>query len=190
MKMIRSISTLILLALLDTFHASAQTLTQTVRGRVTDHISKSPIPGATVMVLGSDPLIGAVTDRSGDFRITEVPVGTYTLRIGFVGYRDAILSRIQVNSGKESVLTIVLEEEFNQMDEVVVSATEKDRTINDMVTVSGRTFSVEETRKYAAAINDPGRMATSFAGVYVGDASHVPGRFENFQLASHQIRYT
>lgn len=169
MKMIPSISTLILLALLGTFHASAQTLTQTVRGKVTDHITKSPIPGATVMVLGSDPLIGAVTDESGDFKITQVPVGAYTLRIGFVGYRDAILSQIQVNSGKETVLTIVMEEEFNQMDEVVVSATEKDRTINDMVTVSGRTFSVEETRKYAAAINDPGRMATSFAGVVGSD---------------------
>ncbi|EOZ97842.1 TonB-dependent receptor [Indibacter alkaliphilus LW1] len=164
-----SINILILMALLVTFQASAQTLTQTVRGKVTDHITKSPIPGANVMVLGSDPLIGAVTDGSGDFRITQVPVGTHTLRIGFIGYKDVILAQVQVNSGKETVLTIVLEEEINQMNEVVVSATEKERTINDMVTVSGRTFSVEETRKYAAAINDPGRMATSFAGVVGAD---------------------
>jgi hypothetical protein len=34
----------------------------------------------------------------------------------------------------------------------------------------------------------PNGNATSWA--YVWDAAHAPGRFENFQMASHQIRYT
>lgn len=34
-----------------------------------------------------------------------------------------------------------------------------------MAVVSARTFSVEETRKYAAAVNDPARMVASYAGV-------------------------
>lgn len=34
-----------------------------------------------------------------------------------------------------------------------------------MATVSTRTFSVEETQRFAAAINDPARMATAYAGV-------------------------
>lgn len=38
-----------------------------------------------------------------------------------------------------------------------------------MATVSARTFSVEETRKFAAAVNDPARMVTSYAGVVSGD---------------------
>jgi hypothetical protein len=35
--------------------------------------------------------------------------------------------------------------------------------------VSARSFSVEETQKYAAAVNDPARMAANFAGVMAGD---------------------
>ncbi|MGX7835636.1 hypothetical protein ACWKSR_10850, partial [Campylobacter fetus subsp. venerealis] len=75
------------------------------------------------------------------------------------------MPNIKLNSGKEVVLAISAEEDITQIDEFVVTANEKDRTINDMIQVSGRTFSVEETRKFAAAVNDPGRMAISFPGV-------------------------
>ncbi|GAA0878377.1 carboxypeptidase-like regulatory domain-containing protein [Algoriphagus jejuensis] len=143
----------------------AQNLTQTVRGKVVDQVSKAPIPGATVTILNTDPLLGAATDLNGDFKIPGVSLGNHTLRISYVGYKDLILPNVLVNSGKEVVLAISIEEDFGQLDEVVVMGAEKERTVNDMVTVSGRTFSVEETRKFAAAVNDPGRMATSFSGV-------------------------
>ncbi len=147
----------------------AQNLTQTVRGRVVDQVSQIPIPGATVTVLNTDPLMGTATDANGDFKIQQVPLGNHTLRVSFVGYKDLILPNVLVNSGKEVVLAVTIEEEFGQLDEVVVMGAEKERTVNDMVTVSGRTFSVEETRKFAAAVNDPGRMAQSFSGVVSTD---------------------
>jgi hypothetical protein len=166
----KSIFTLLALTLLISWQAlRAQSLTQTVRGKVIDQISQTPLPGATVMILNTDPLMGAAADMDGYFKLPQVPLGTHTLRISFVGYEDLILPNVLVNSGKEVVLTITLEESLDQMDEVVVLATEKDRTVNDMVTVSGRTFSVEETRKFAAAVNDPGRMAASFSGVVSTD---------------------
>ncbi len=143
----------------------SQTLTQTVRGKVVDQISRAPIPGATVMILHTEPLMGVATDVDGDFKMAQVPLGTHTLRVSFVGYKDQILPNVLVNSGKEVVLTLSLVEEIGQLDEVVVLGAEKEWTVNDMVTVSGRTFSVEETRKFAAAVNDPARMATSFSGV-------------------------
>jgi hypothetical protein len=37
--------------------------------------------------------------------------------------------------------------------------------LNELSLVSTRAFTVEETQRYAAAVNDPLRMATSFAGV-------------------------
>src|SRR5690606_4606755 len=148
---------------INTLHA--QTLTQTVRGKVVDQVTKSPIPGATVMILNIDPLMGSTTDLDGDFKILQVPVGNHTLRVSFVGYKDLLLTNVLVNSGKEVVLSVSVEEDFGQLQEVVVLAAETERTVKDMVTVSGRTFSVEETRKSAAAVNDPGRMATSFSGV-------------------------
>lgn len=147
----------------------AQSLTQTLRGKVVDQVTQIPLPGATVMVLNTDPLVGASTDVEGEFKIQKLPVGTYTIRVSFIGYKDFILPNVIVNTGKEVVLNIPIEEDIVQMDEIVVTATEKDRTINDMVLISGRTFSVEETRKFAAAVNDPARMAASFSGVLSTD---------------------
>src|SRR5690606_37678565 len=147
----------------------AQSLTQTLRGKIVDQVTQMPLPGATVMVLNTDPLVGATTDVEGEFKILKLPVGTYTIRVSFIGYKDFILPNVIVNSGKEVVLNIPIEEDIVQMDEIVVTATEKDRTINDMVLISGRTFSVEETRKFAAAVNDPARMAASFSGVVSTD---------------------
>jgi Outer membrane receptor for ferrienterochelin and colicins len=71
-----------------------------------------------------------------------------------------------VNSGKEVVITAAIEEDITLMDAVVVTPDiEKNKPLNDMASVSARTFSVEETRKYAAAVNDPARMVASYAGV-------------------------
>lgn len=156
---------LFLMLSLLSFAAKTQTLSQTIRGKVVDQVTQIPMPGATVMVLNTDPLLGEITNELGEFKIPAVPIGSQTLRVSFVGYKDIILPNIQVNSGKEVVLQVALEEDITQIQEFVVTATDKDRTINEMVVVSGRTFSVEEARKFAAAVNDPGRMAISFSGV-------------------------
>ena len=148
----------------------AQTLTQTVRGIVVDQSLQTPLPGATVVVLNSAPLNGASTDASGQFRLLKVPVGRQTLQISIVGYGTATLPNITVDAGKELVLTVALQETVGQLSEVTVKPTvDKDKPLNDMAAVSARTFSVEETQKFAAAVNDPARMATAYAGVVGAD---------------------
>jgi hypothetical protein len=151
------------------YDTCAQQLTQTIRGIILDNITQTPLPGANVILLNTDPILGATTDVDGNFRIPNVPVGTYAVKISFVGYKDRVLPSVTVNSGKEVVLNIPIEENIVEMNEIVITATEKEKPINDMAVVSARTFSVEETRKFAAAVNDPARMVTSFAGVVQTD---------------------
>lgn len=150
-------------------NAQAQELTQTIRGTVIDQVSQTPLPGANVILLNSSPVVGVTTDIDGHFKITKVPVGSHAIKITFIGYKEITLPNVIVNSGKEVVLSIAIEEDVMQMQELVITATEKDRALNDMSVVSARTFSVEETRKFAAAVNDPARMVTSFAGVVSAD---------------------
>lgn len=156
------------------FAATAQ-LTQTIRGSVVDVVSKTPLPGATVVLINSDPLIGSTTDADGNFKLSKVPVGTHSIRISFIGYKELILPNITVNSGKEVVLNVPIEEDITVMEEIVVTPdAEKNKPLNEMATVSARTFSVEETRKFAAAANDPARAALSFAGVVTtGDGNNT-----------------
>lgn len=160
---------LTLALLLISWSVKAQ-LTQTIRGMVVDHVTQTSLPGASVVLVNSQPLIGATTDVDGNFRLRKIPVGTYSLRISFIGYKDITIPNIVVNSGKEVVLIIPIEEAVTQLQEIVVRPdVEKNKPLNEMATVSTRTFSVEETRKFAAAVNDPARAAVSFAGVVSAD---------------------
>ncbi len=160
----------ILLILLTATRAQAQTPTQTIRGNITDKVTQTPLPGATVLIPGTDPIMGTTTDANGNFRLENVPVGNVSLRITYLGYQDVELSNVVLNSGKELVLSLSMEEDFELMATVEITAnTEKDKPLNEMATVSARSFSVEETRKFAAAVNDPARMVTSFAGVVQTD---------------------
>lgn len=151
-------------------HAFSQPITQNIRGVVIDKVSQSPMPGAVVVLMNTNPLKGTSTDADGKFMLANVALGKQTLKITYMGYKEQVIPNITVNSGKEVVLTVQLEENITEAKEVVITArVEKNKPLNEMSTVSTRTFSVEETQKFAAAINDPARMATSFAGVVAGN---------------------
>lgn len=150
--------------------SQAQNLTQVIRGTVIDKNVKNELIGATVILPSTSPMLGTVTDVNGNFRIENVPAGTYTVRVSYIGYKPLDIPNVQVNTGKETILTIELEENIIQGNEIIVTADKrKDQPLNELSTVSARTFSVEETQRYAAAVNDPGRMVTSFAGVVSTD---------------------
>lgn len=144
----------------------AQELTQTVRGKVIDETSEITLPGATIFLLNTNPTIGSVTNLDGEFRLENVPIGRYTAFISFVGYESVSIPNIVVHSGKSNYLSVQLKESLVQLEEVLVKGERpKDLPLNEMAVVSARTFSVEETERYAAGLDDPARMATAFAGV-------------------------
>lgn len=141
-------------------------LTQTVRGVVVDQYTHLPLPGANIVVAGTDPLLGGTADADGSFKISNVPVGRSTLRISTIGYNSRTLSNILLGTGKELVLEIKLTESLTAIDEVVVTAAQTDLSaLSETTIVSGRSFSVEETKRYAGSLGDPARMASGFTGV-------------------------
>lgn len=150
---------------------TAQELTQTVRGTILDTDTKTPIFGAKVVVIDANPVIGSVSNEFGEFRLEKVPATRVTLRITAIGYQEIMLPSVLVETGKEKVLNIEMTGEVRVLADVEVKA-QKDKTesINSMATVSAKTFTVEETNRYAGSLNDPARMVSGFAGV-VGDAS-------------------
>ncbi len=149
---------------------SAQNLSQTIKGRIVDKESQITLPGANVVILRTNPLLGCVSDLEGNFRIEEVPVGRYNIQVSYMGYEPVTIPEVLVGSGKEVVLNIEMKESVTQMDEIVVKANiRKDRPQNSMATISARSFTVEETRRYAGGLDDPARMASAFAGVTTGN---------------------
>ncbi len=145
---------------------SSQELTQVVRGRITDQESQAPLPFATIAVITTDPPVGTISGEEGTFRIENVPVGRHDIHITYTGYETRKIAEMMVSTGKEVVLDISMKEQISRLEEVEIKAyTKKDKPLNSMATVSARTFSVEEARRYAGGFDDPGRLVSSFAGV-------------------------
>ncbi|WP_342089087.1 TonB-dependent receptor [Dyadobacter sp. OTU695] len=142
--------------------------TQTVRGTILDASSKTPVIGAAVQIVGSNPLTGTVTDTDGRFRLANVSVGRTRLKITALGYEEIVLGEVIVNAGKEVVLDLTMTESVLSLDEAIVShKRSEDHTVanNEMATVSARPFNASETIRYAGSLGDPSRMAANFAGV-------------------------
>lgn len=139
---------------------------QTVRGTVVDKETRMPLIGAVIQLYNDSAMQGgAATDFDGHFRINNVPVGRYTIKVQYTGYLQALMPNIIVNSGKEIILNLELETSAVEVAEVVIKGDRKDGTVNEMASGSGRMFSVEETNRYGGSRGDPARMASNFAGV-------------------------
>ena len=144
----------------------AQSITQTIRGRIIDTDTRAPLYGANVVVANTDPYLGTTTDPEGNFRIENVPVGRQTLLVSYIGYLEKQVAGLNINSGKETVLEIELIESVSQLEEVTIKANTNQReTMNDMAVNSARQFSVDESGRYAGSRNEVSRMAANYAGV-------------------------
>lgn len=63
------------------------------------------------------------------------------------------------------VINVELEENAIKMDEVEVKASSEKDLVNTMQMANMKSFSIEETERYAGSRQDPARMAQNFAGV-------------------------
>ncbi len=77
----------------------------TIHGVVSDSTTAKPLVGANVYLLGT--ALGSASDFEGEYRITQVPPGQYTLRISYIGYKMKDL-QITVQYGQTMVLNVAL----------------------------------------------------------------------------------
>ena len=160
---------IILISILSLSFASAYSQ-QTVKGKVVDLESQFPLPGVNVQFINGDFTNGVATDMNGNFKIENVPLGRKQIRFTFIGYTPQTQT-IVVNSGKEVVLNVSIEESTEMLEAFEVSSNEKREVNNEMAIISAQQFSVEETERYAGSRGDPARMASNFAGVQGADDS-------------------
>jgi Carboxypeptidase regulatory-like domain len=134
----------------------AQTPTQTVRGRVLGFENNEILVGASVSL--SDTKLLALTDNEGVFRIENVPVGRYKLTVSFVGFKPYEMPDVWVQSGKEVVLTINLNQSVENLETFTTTTS---RFANQTVLSISNS---EDYLKYPANFNDPARMITYLPG--------------------------
>jgi TonB-dependent SusC/RagA subfamily outer membrane receptor len=95
---------------------TAQTWAQSISGTVVDE-NNEPLPGVAVLVVGTGK--GMATDFDGNYTITGLKAGEYTLEFSFIGYKKASRTAT-LKEGENTVLNVKMEVEANMIDEVVV----------------------------------------------------------------------
>jgi len=142
---------------------------QTLKGTVVDATIQIPLFGAKI-TLAEDSNIHVVADINGKFRIDSLPAGRYTLLCNVKKYEAQSIDVLLTSAKEEEVTFYMRLISFNQVKKVAVKGIQYNKpVVNDMAPISSHSFGVAETQNFAAAVNDPGRMATSFAGVVGSD---------------------
>ena len=91
-----------------------------IRGTVVDSKSKEPLVGANIVIEGTS--YGSPSDLQGSFMILNVPVGTYSIKATYIGYRAMTISNVRVNSDLTTEANFSLPSEDVQVEAVEVVA--------------------------------------------------------------------
>ncbi|MCG8386335.1 MAG: TonB-dependent receptor, partial [Cytophagales bacterium] len=88
-----------------------------LRGKVIDEGTNEPVTGAVILMESTS--LGAVSDAQGNYRITSIDPGNYTLKISYIGY-ETFSQDLSINAGQEKVLDVFLTESIYSLQEVEV----------------------------------------------------------------------
>jgi outer membrane receptor protein involved in Fe transport len=91
-----------------------------IRGTIVDQATKEPLVGANVIIEGTT--MGTATDVDGTFMIINVPVGTYTMRASYIGYRTFTITNIRVSGDLTTEVNFALSSEDVQVQTVEIVA--------------------------------------------------------------------
>jgi outer membrane receptor for ferrienterochelin and colicins len=113
----------------------------------------SAIPGATIRV--ENTVLGAVADKNGKFKITQLKEGEYTLVVTSVGH-EPVKKQIKVDNRMDSI-SFIMSESINLTNEVVVTGNRTDRIYNDLPirvsVVDNRIFEATRSMNLSEGIN-------------------------------------
>ncbi len=130
-------------------------------GRITDLDTHQPLVGANVMLEGTD--LGAAANAEGRFRIVNIPVGSYTVRVMMMGYKAQARANVHVVPQRETVINMALEPTVLEVEGLTVTAGFFERA-KDAV-VSTRTIDIEEIRSDPVGAYDIFRMMQALPSV-------------------------
>jgi len=168
-EMLRKVFIVLLTLLVSSSMLYAAT-TGKIAGVVKDKETGEPLPGANVIVVGTT--LGAATDVNGQYVILNVPVGTYSVKAGFIGYRDVTIHNIRVSLDLTTEANFDLPTEAIELGSVEIVAerplVNKNAT-NEVHIVSGEQIKKLPLRGYENV------AALSGAVVKVGGTLYVRG---------------
>lgn len=141
----------------------AQEVSQQLTGKIIDKISKKPVSGAVIILKQKDTELTATSDSTGYYQIKNIQPGAYSISVVLVGYSPFSQDELVVYSGKQKTVDVELSESPLYIKEVEIR--DERKSIDNLSSLNERSFTVEQTQRFASALFDPARMVTAVPGV-------------------------
>ncbi|MDZ7690645.1 MAG: carboxypeptidase-like regulatory domain-containing protein [Balneolaceae bacterium] len=165
---------LVVYNLMETPSKTDQVQTGTITGQVTVESSGESLPGANVFLEGTQK--GATTDTDGNYMLTGIEPGSYTLVARFIGFQS-FEQEVEIEADQTLTVNIQLAEQVAGLDEVVVTGTagqaRRREVGNSISSVDMETMtSVPVSTEQALQAQVPGLSVTSTSGS-IGAGSQI-----------------
>ncbi len=148
----------------------AQT-TGRLAGRVRDNDGNA-VAYASVILLGTDPLLGAQTKEDGTYILINIPVGSYDVQAQQIGYRPTTVTGQRINVNETSTLNITVVRDAVEIEGLIFVA-EREMVVADR-TGSSRGIT-QETLENIAVDSIEGIIALQAGATQIGDDLHIRG---------------
>jgi len=131
------------------------------KGKIIEQFTKQPAPGASIQI--DETEFAAVSDSTGTFTITDIPIGTYAVTVSSIGFQTKKISEMTITANKTYYSEIELTEEASTLNEVKIQAYKGER--NPLTPVSAFSYSREEIFRSPGAQGDIMRALSNLPGV-------------------------
>jgi len=141
----------------------AQQYTGNVVGSVTDGKTRELLPSVNIQVIEL-PMIGTTTDASGNFALSGLPVGTYSIKATIIGYEGSILTNVVVSTGRSTKIVFRLYEQAVQVGEVTVRANYFSRN-SQLSPLSVNSYDRADVKRQPGSAMDVQRVIQNLPGI-------------------------
>lgn len=156
----------LLILMLMSISVSAQTGGGRIAGVVIDNTDEDPLPGATLFI--EELKKGDVTNKYGEFSFSNIPFGTYTFTVKFMGYQTAV-QKVTVSKENVKKTIIRLKAEVKSLDEVVVMGKSEARKIREQA----MPVSVISMKQLQGTVSDVQGILAKTVGVAIRSSGGV-----------------
>jgi CarboxypepD_reg-like domain len=94
--------------------------TGTIKGKVIDKTTSKPLVGANIILLST--IFGSTADNNGDYIISDISVGTFTIKTFFLGYSPIVKENITIKAYDTLYINFELESSLFESGLMVVDS--------------------------------------------------------------------
>ncbi|MFC2134844.1 TonB-dependent receptor domain-containing protein [Bacteroidota bacterium] len=123
-------------------------------GKIINKNNQRALPGANIFIIETES--GTITDNEGYFKIDDVPVGSYSIRVSFIGFKTILKPDVIVRSDRITFLSLELVETPYLSEEIIVHGDYFSES--ELQPTSAASFSSEEIRRAATLGGDVTRI--------------------------------